>query len=241
MTELLYYQDVNLHHCDAQIIAVDDDGIVLDRTVFYSVGGGQPGDCGVLQLQDGSKIMIETTRRRKDDGAVLHVPAAGTPLPEIRPGAPVIASVDWQRRYAHMRVHTCLHLLSAVIPAGVTGGSIRQSSGRLDFDLPDVKLDRTNVEAELNALIREGHDVVGRWISGTELDARPELVKTMSVAPPRGVASVRLVEIAGVDLQACGGTHVRNTSEIGPVTVTKIESKGARNRRVSVALAESEA
>jgi len=239
MTELLYYQDVNLEHCDAKIIAIDEDGIVLDRTVFYSVGGGQPGDCGVLRLQDGSEIVIETTRRRKDDGVVLHVPAVGALLPEISPGEQVIARVDWQRRYAHMRVHTCLHLLSAVIPAGVTGGSIRQSSGRLDFDLPDVKLDRARVEAELNTLVGEGHTVTGRWITGAELEARPELVKTMSVAPPSGVPNVRLVEIAGVDLQACGGTHVDNTAEVGPVTVTKIESKGARNRRVSVALAGS--
>jgi misacylated tRNA(Ala) deacylase len=138
-----------------------------------------------------------------------------------------------------MRVHTCLHLLSAVIPAGVTGGSIRRSSGRLDFDLPDAKLDRAEVEAKLNALIAEGHPVSVRMISGAELDARPELVKTMSVAPPRGVANVRLIEIAGVDLQACGGTHVGSTAEIGPVNVTRIENKGAHNRRVSIELAGS--
>jgi len=239
MTELLYYQDVNLSHCDAQIIEFDQNGIVLDRTVFYPVGGGQPGDCGVLRLRDGAEIMIETTRRRHDDGVVLHVPAPGAPITGISPGEQVIASMDWRRRYEHMRIHTCLHLLSAVIPAGVTGGAIRQASGRLDFDLPDVKLDRAGVEAELNTLIGEGHAVTTRWVTSAELEARPELVKTMSVAPPRGVASVRLVEIGGVDLQACGGTHVNNIAEIGPITVTRIESKGARNRRVCVALAES--
>lgn len=239
MTELLFYEDVNLRQCDARVVAVGDDGIVLDRTVFYPVGGGQPGDSGVLQLQDGSGIAIETTRRRKDAAALLHVPVASANLSGLRPGDQVVASVDWQRRYTHMRVHTCLHLLSAVIPAGVTGGSIREGSGRLDFDLPDVRPDRASVEARLNALIAEAHPVTPRWITSAELEAQPQLVKTMSVAPPRGVPRVRLLEIAGVDLQACGGTHVSNTSEIGPVIVSKIESKGARNRRVVVALAES--
>ena len=239
MTELLYYQDVNLSQCDAKVIHVGDDGIVLDRTVFYPVGGGQPGDSGVLQLPDGNEMVIETTRRRREDGVLLHIPATGSVTAGLGVGDDVVAKLDWQRRYAHMRVHTCLHLLSAVIPAGVTGGAIREDSGRLDFDLPDTTLDRGAVEAQLNVLIESGHTVTPRWISGTELEARPELVKTMSVAPPQGVARVRLLEIAGVDLQACGGTHVTNTSEIGPVRVTKIESKGARNRRVAVALVES--
>lgn len=239
MTELLYYQDVNLKDCDALVVDVNEEGIVLDRTVFYPVGGGQPGDSGVLRLRDGSEIAIETTRRRKNDGAVLHVPAAGLVLPNIGPGEQVLAAVNWDVRHAHMRVHTCLHLLSAVIPAGVTGGSVRQSSGRLDFDLPGVTPDRGRVEDALNTLIGEGHPVSARWITSAELETHPELVKTMSVAPPSGVPRVRLVEIAGVDLQACGGTHVSNIAEIGPVEVTKIESKGARNRRISIALSES--
>ena len=239
MTELLFYEDVNLRQCDARIVAVGDDGIVLDRTVFYPVGGGQPGDSGVLRLQDGTEVVIETTRRRKDDAALLHVPVASSSLSHLRPGDQVVASVDWQRRYTHMRVHTCLHLLSAVIPAGVTGGAIREGSGRLDFDLPDVRPDRAGVEARLNELIAEAHPVTPRWITSAELEAQPQLVKTMSVAPPRGVPRVRLLEIKGVDLQACGGTHVSNTAEIGPVIVSKIESKGARNRRVVIALAES--
>ena len=239
MTELLFYEDVNLKQCESRVVDVGDDGVVLDRTVFYPVGGGQPGDCGVLRGQDGSEVVIETTRRRKDDGAVLHVLAAPGDISGLRPGDQVIASVDWQRRYAHMRVHTCLHLLSAVIRTGVTGGSIRQGSGRLDFDLPDVRPDRASVEAELNALISAAHPVTPRWITSHELRAQPQLVKTMSVAPPSGVPRVRLLEIAGVDLQACGGTHVSNTAEIGPVVVSKIESKGARNRRVVIALAES--
>ena len=239
MTELLYYQDANLRQCDAQIVELNDEGIVLDRTVFYPVGGGQPGDTGVLRLGNGAEIAIETTRRRKDDGALLHVPVTGAARPVIGAGDPVHAAVNWTIRYAHMRIHTCLHLLSAVIPAGVTGGSVRQSSGRLDFDLPGVALDRGKVEEELNALIAQGHPVNVRWISSAELESHPELVKTMSVAPPSGAPKVRLVEIAGVDLQACGGTHVSNTAEVGSVVVTKIENKGARNRRISIELAES--
>lgn len=237
MTELLFYQDANLRQCDCRVVDIGEDGIVLDRTVFYPVGGGQPGDCGVLRLRDGSEIVIEDTRRRKDDAAVLHVPAVSGEIAQLRPGDDVVAAIDWQRRYVHMRVHTCLHLLSAVITAGVTGGAIGAGSGRLDFDLPGAKPDRAEVEAQLNALIAEAHPVVPRWITSAELEAQPQLVKTMSVAPPRGVPRVRLLEIAGVDLQACGGTHVSNTAEIGTVVVSKIESKGARNRRVVVALA----
>ncbi len=239
MTDLLYYQDVNLKQCKSCVIDSTDEGIILDRTVFYPVGGGQPGDSGVFRLQDGSELVIETARRRKQDGTLLHVPAAGAHVERLSKGDNVLAVIDWQRRYEHMRIHTCLHLLSAVIPFGVTGGALRNGTGRLDFDLPEVRLDPARVESELNALVAMGHPVTSRWITSEELEARPELVKTMSVAPPRGVPRVRLVEIAGVDLQACGGTHVSNTMEIGPVVVTKIESKGARNRRVAIALAAS--
>ncbi len=237
MTELLYYQDAYLAACDSQVTDVGEDGIVLDRTVFYPVGGGQPGDSGVLRLDDGTQIMIENTRRRPADGYVLHIPSADTSSVAVRAGDRVHATLDWERRFAHMRIHTCLHLLSAVIPAGVTGGAIRQDSGRLDFDLPAVALDRDTVETKLNALIDSGHAVNPYWITGAELDARPELVKTMSVAPPGGLDRVRLLDIDAVDLQACGGTHVADTSEIGAVKVTKIESKGARNRRIAIAFA----
>ncbi len=238
MTELLFYQDAYLKQCDARVVEAGDDGFVLDRTVFYPLGGGQPGDTGALKLAGGTVIEIVGTRRRKEDGAVLHQPAETAAVQSVQKGQQVVASIYWERRYAHMRIHTCLHLLSAVIPAGVTGGSIRHDSGRLDFDLPGVTPDRGDVERKLNELIAKGHVVTPRWISGDELDARPELVKTMSVAPPRGVPRVRLIDIAGVDLQACGGTHVANTAEIGPVAVTKIENKGARNRRVSIAFAK---
>ena len=237
MTELLFYQDAYLTECDARVVHVDDDGIVLDRTVFYPVGGGQPGDSGVLRLDDGTQIMIGNTRRRPQDGHVLHVPSTDAAQVTVSVGDRVQATLDWERRSAHMRIHTCLHLLSAVIPAGVTGGAIRHDSGRLDFDLPTVPLDREMVETRVNELIDAGHVVNPHWITGAELDARPELVKTMSVAPPSGLDRVRLLDIGGIDLQACGGTHVADTVEIGPIRVTKIESKGARNRRVAIALA----
>jgi misacylated tRNA(Ala) deacylase len=239
MTDLLYYQDAYLTECDARVVHAGDDGIALDRTVFYATGGGQPGDSGVLCLDNGAKIVIENTRRRSADGDVLHIPSIGDSSVSLKAGDRVHATLDWEKRYSHMRVHTCLHLLSAVIPAGVTGGAIRQDSGRLDFDLPTVALDRDEVEAKLNALISADHAVNPYWIEGAELEARPELVKTMSVAPPAGIDRVRLLDIEGVDLQACGGTHVARTREIGPVKVTKIESKGARNRRVAIALSKS--
>src|SRR5690606_16385456 len=154
-----------------------------------------------------------------------------------QPGDRVVATIDWDKRHHHMRMHTCLHLLSAVIPAGVTGGSVRYDSGRLDFDLPDQALDRERIEEELNALVAGGHVVTPRWVSEEELAARPEWVKTMSVKPPAGAGTVRLLQIGEVDLQACGGTHVANTSEIGRIQVVKVENKGAHNRRVTVAFA----
>ena len=239
MTDLLYYQDAYVTECDARVAHADEDGIVLDRTVFYTTGGGQPGDSGVLRLDNGTQIAIENTRRKSANGDVLHIPSTGDSSVRLKAGDRVHATLDWEKRYSHMRVHTCLHLLSAVIPAGVTGGAIRHDSGRLDFDLPAVALDREEVEAKLNALISADHAVSPYWITGAELEERPELVKTMSVAPPGGIDRVRLLDIEGVDLQACGGTHVAGTREIGPVKITKIESKGARNRRVAIALSKS--
>lgn len=233
MTELLYYQDAYLKECDARVVDLDEGGIVLDRTVFYAVGGGQPGDTGILQLDDGTRIEIGDTRRRRPDGLIVHIaPIDGI---SVKVGDHVHAILDWERRYAHMRMHTCLHLLSAVIPAGVTGGAIRHDSGRLDFDLPNTTVDRETVETKINALIAAGHSVNPYWISSAELEARPDLVKTMSVAPPSGMEQVRLLDIETIDTQACGGTHVANTTEIGAVKVTKMENKGARNRRISIA------
>ena len=235
MTEVLFHQDAYLRSCEAEVVAVDERGIRLTATAFYAAGGGQPGDTGFLRTSDGREIPVVDTRKAEQPGEIVHVPAPGSP--EVRLGERVVATLDWQRRYQHMRIHTCLHLLSAVVPAGVTGGSVSAQSGRLDFDLPDRLLDKDEITEGLNGLIEAGHAVAARWITTEELNDRPELVKTMSVKPPTGAGRVRLLEIPGVDLQACGGTHVANTREIGKVVVTKIEKKSTHNRRVVVAFA----
>jgi misacylated tRNA(Ala) deacylase len=239
-SEPLFRSDPYARSCEAQIVAVNDrGGIVLDQTVFYPTGGGQPGDSGVLKFADGREIAIATTvKGDPEDGAnaIVHVPAEGSTAPAA--GNRVTAEIDWQRRHRLMRVHTCLHLLSAVLPYPVTGGQVSDGKGRLDFDIPEAGLDKEEITAELNRLIGEDHPVAAEWISDAELAAQPELVKTMSVAPPTGAGQVRLIRVGGLDLQPCGGTHVAQTGEIGPVTVTKIAKKGRQNRRVSVALNE---
>jgi misacylated tRNA(Ala) deacylase len=235
MTELLFRDDGYSRSCAAARVAVDARGIRLDRTVFYPTGGGQPGDSGVLRLAGGATIAIVDTLKGDGPDEVIHVPAPLAALPGS--GAEVVAEIDWERRHRLMRMHTCLHLLCAVVPGAVTGGSVGEGRGRLDFDVPSASLDKEAITAELNRLIAEGHAVAPRWIDDAELAARPELVRTMSVKPPTGAGRVRLLEIDGVDLQPCGGTHVRNTAEIGPVEITKIENKGRQNRRINVAFA----
>ena len=236
MTELVFRDDAYARSCAARVTGADARGIRLDRTVFYPTGGGQPGDSGTLRLASGATIAIVDTVKGEGPDEVIHVPAPGTALPE--PGAELTAELDWERRYRLMRMHTCLHLLCAVVPGAVTGGQVSDGRGRLDFDVPGSSLDREAIAARLNALIAAGHDVTPRWITDEELAARPELVRTMSVKPPSGAGRVRLMEIPGVDLQPCGGTHLRNTAEIGPVVIGKIENKGRQNRRVIVAFAE---
>lgn len=233
-TEELFREDAYLKACEARVVAADESGIRLDRTVFYPMGGGQPGDMGVLRRADGGTTAIADTRKGAAPGEIVHIPAPGQALPAV--GETVTAAIDWDRRYRHMRMHTCLHLLCAAVPAGVTGGQIGDQRSRLDFDSGDIVLDKTAITEKLNALIAENHQVGTRWITDEEMAATPELVRTMSVKPPTGQGRVRLLDIAGVDLQPCGGTHVRTTGEIGTVTVEKIESKGKRNRRVIVAL-----
>ena len=233
--ELLFREDPYLKSCEATVVASGPEGLRLDRTVFYPLGGGQPGDCGSLILEDGSRLAVVDAVKGADHEDVVHVLAEGSAAPA--PGTRVTAEIDWQRRHRHMRMHTCLHLLCAVVTGDVTGGQIGAEKGRLDFNLPDTQLDKAQITTELNRLIAEDHPVEPRWISAEELAAQPELVRTMSVQPPLGGGRVRLLDIAGVDLQPCGGTHVRRTSEIGSVAVEKIESKGKRNRRVVVALA----
>jgi len=231
VTDPVFQEDAYARDCAARVVAAGPDGIRLDRTVFYPMGGGQPGDTGLLRLADGTEIVVSDTRKGAD-GDILHMVAEGTPLPA--PGTEATAEIDWPRRHRLMRMHSCLHLLCAAVPGAVTGGSVGDGKGRLDFDLPETGLDKQAITETLNRLIAEDHPVRADWIDEAELDARPELVRTMSVQPPRGQGRVRVLNIDGVDLQPCGGTHVRRTAEIGPVRVSKIEKKGRHNRRVTV-------
>jgi misacylated tRNA(Ala) deacylase len=236
MTELLFRDDAYLRSCAARVIAADERGIRLDGTVFYRTGGGQPGDTGVLRLRSGQEIAVVDTIKGDAPDEVIHIPAAGSALPD--PGTELFAEIDWERRYRLMRMHTCLHLLCSIVSGAVTGGQVSDGRGRLDFDVPGSSLDKEMLSGRLNALIAEAHPVGPRWITDAELAAQPELVRTMSVKPPSGMGQVRLIEISGIDLQPCGGTHIRNTAEIGSIAVTKIENKGKQNRRVILAFAE---
>ncbi len=236
MTEELFRADPYARQCEAIVTAVDEHGIQLDRTVFYPMGGGQPGDTGILRRDDGVGVPIVDTRKGQDAGEIIHVAAEGGAALQV--GDTVSAQIDWERRYRLMRMHTCLHVLCAVVPGAVTGGSIRDGSGRLDFDLPDKLLDKEQLTEQLNRVIAEDHPVRLRWITDAELAEAPGLVRTMSVKPPTGQGQVRLVEIEGVDLQPCGGTHLAATGEIGRVRVAKIEKKGKHNRRVNIVLDE---
>lgn len=236
-TELVFRADAYEPRCTATVLANDERGVVLDRTVFYATSGGQPGDTGTLTTADGRTLKVVT--------AVFLDPAktiiAHTLEPDVeqpQPGAAVTVEIDWEPRLRRMRMHTALHLLSVVLPYPVTGGSIGTDESRLDFDIPDAGLDKDEITARLNELIAKNATVSGRFITDAELDANPSLVKTMSVQPPRGAGTIRLVEIEGLDLQPCGGTHVRNTREIGEAIVSQIEKKGRQNRRVRLRLAE---
>ncbi len=224
---LLFRDDPYLRSCEVTVLAARENVIELDRTVFYPLGGGQPGDTGRI----GALRVVDA--RKGEGDSVLHIVEPGATLPAV--GEKVSVEIDWDRRYRHMRFHTALHLLGAVVRAAVTGGRIAEDKAHLDFDIEMDKLDKAAIEAGVNALVDAGHDTRSSWITDEELDARPELVRTMSVAPPRGAGRVRLMEIPGVDLQACGGTHVRNTREVGRIVVTRIRSEGRRNRRVTLA------
>jgi misacylated tRNA(Ala) deacylase len=229
----LFREDATLRACDACVTAIDERGIRLDRTVFYPHGGGQAGDSGELESPGGRTIMIADTRKGESAGEIVHVPAAGQEeaLAALQIGDTVIARVDWDRRHRHMRFHTATHLLCALVPHPVDGCSITAAYARLDFHMSEA-LDKASLTAGLARLVAAAHPVTHRWISDAELDANPGLVRSMSVQPPRGSGQVRLLDIEGVDLQPCGGTHVSNTSEIGAVVVTKIEKKSAMTRRV---------
>ena len=245
MTEELFREDATLLQCEAVVQAVDEspDGVlvVLDRTVFYPLGGGQAGDAGTLRLPDGRELAVVDTRKHKErPGAIAHVLAAGADLAGLAPGVQVTAGIDAQRRRAHMRFHTATHLLCALIPHPVDGCSITAGYARLDFHMTEP-LDKEALTAGIARLVAQANPVRHRWISEAELDANPGLVRSMSVQPPRGMGRVRVLEIEGVDLQPCGGTHVANTADIGAVVVTKIEKKSAMTRRVIVGFADSAA
>jgi len=240
MTEELFRDDATLMECEAHVTQVDERGVQLDRTVFYPHGGGQAGDRGELVLADGRVIVIADTRKGEVPGDIVHVLANAEDRAALAIGAPVRARIDVERRRAHMRFHTATHLLCALIPHPVDGCSITSDYARLDFHMTDA-LDKSVIEAGLERLVGEAHPVSQRWITDAELDANPGLVRSMSVQPPRGSGRVRLLEIEGVDLQPCGGTHVANTAEIGALVVRKIEKKSASTRRVVLAFRDAPA
>ncbi len=236
MTEELFREDSYLKSCEATVTAVSEAGIVLDRTVFYPMGGGQPGDSGALSRSDGTVVTILDTR--KADGGIAHVPAEGAPGLSV--GDKVTAALDWDRRYRLMRVHTALHVMCSQVAGGVTGGQIGDGKGRLDFDLaPENVPDKEALTERLNQLIAADHPVTISWITDEELTANPDLVRTMSVKPPMGAGRVRMIRIGdAVDYQPCGGTHLKSLGEIGRIAITKIENKGKQNRRINLALVE---
>lgn len=232
--ELIFREDAYATSCAATVTVADERGIRLDRTVFYPNGGGQPGDTGLLRVAGATLRIVDTV---KGDGPdyVIHVPEPGAALPA--PGTPVEAEIDWDRRHRHMRMHTALHLVCAVLPgASITGAQVGAERSRVDFNVPTEGLDKEAIAAALNRLVAADTPVGSLWITDAELDANPDLIRTLTVKPPRGYGRVRLVDIAGVDRQPCGGTHVKRLGEIGGLDVVKIENKGKQNRRVIVAL-----
>lgn len=238
MTIRVFTEDAYARLCDAVVVRADPGGVVLDRTVFYPIGGGQPGDTGELVLEDGRRLAVVDARKGEGD-EIIHVlrePLAEGEVPA--PGVRVTAAIDWPRRHVLMRYHTCLHLLCAVVVAPVTGGKMGEDKAHLDFDIEMDKLDASDIERQLNTLIARDDPVEVGEIDEATLDANPGLVKTMSVQPPRGQGTVRTIAIPGVDLQPCGGTHLKRTGEIGPVRVVRIRSEGKRNKRVTIMLEE---
>jgi misacylated tRNA(Ala) deacylase len=233
-TELLFRDDAYLRTATATVLALSERGIELDRTLFYPQGGGQAGDSGTLRRASGERVAIADTRKGDAPGCILHLPAPAGPA--LEPGEQVTLELDWPRRYRLMRLHTALHLLSCVIRAPVTGGNITPDKARLDFDIELSALNAERIERETNALIAKGAATETVWITDAQLDAQPELVKTMSVQPPRGAGRVRLLRIPGIDLQPCGGTHVADIAEIEGIRVLKVRSEGRRNKRVAIEL-----
>ena len=234
MTIELFREDSYLQECEAEITELHETGFSCNQSVFYATGGGQPGDTGLAVNTAGSEITIDNTIKDRESGAHIHCTEQSG---DLAVGDSITLKINWRRRYRLMRMHSCLHMLCATVPAPVTGGSIQDGRGRLDFDLPD-NIDKQATTAKLNELISGNHPMTTRWITDEELDANPELVRTLSAPPPRGTGKIRLVEFKDVDLQPCGGTHVASTSEIGPVRIQKVEKKGKMNRRIIIVFEE---
>ena len=237
MTKDLFTDDAYIKECQAKVISINaDGGIILDQTIFYPTGGGQPGDSGMMVADGNIEIKINTAVKDKTNGEIIHIPEENQPT--IKIGANVTAKIDWDKRLTYMRMHSAMHILCAVVPCGVTGGQVGYKKSRLDFDIGEHSLDKIEITAAMNKIIAGNQDITAQWISDSELDANPDLIRTMSVKPPRYSGKIRLLKIgADIDLQPCGGTHVINTSEIGEVIISKIENKGKRNRRVNIVFA----
>jgi len=234
VTDAVFQRDSYLQELQAVVTAVDGDAVELDQTIFYAEGGGQPGDTGTMTGPDGIDIKVIDTRKSAAPGAISH--QMESPVHGLQVGDEVRLTIDWDRRYRLMRMHTSMHLLGSLIPVPVTGGKVGEEKSRLDFNLGDHQLDKEDLTLRMNGLIQAGHEIELGSITETELDENPGLVRTMSVQPPRGVGDIRMIRVADVDYQPCGGTHVKNTSEIGPVRISKIENKGKQNRRVHLVL-----
>lgn len=234
MTDAVFQRDSYLQELQAVVTAVDGDTVELDQTIFYAEGGGQPGDTGTMTGPDGIDIKVIDTRKSATPGAISH--QLESPVHGLQVGDEVRLTIDWDRRYRLMRMHTSMHLLGSLVPVPVTGGKVGEEKSRLDFNLGDHQLDKEDLTVRMNALIQAGHEIELGSIAEAELDENPGLVRTMSVQPPRGVGDIRMIRVSDVDYQPCGGTHVKNTSEIGPVRISKIENKGKQNRRVHLVL-----
>ncbi len=235
MTIELFREDGYLKTCRATVMVSDERGFCVDQTVFYPMGGGQPGDIGIASNDSGVELSIVDTRKDKASGDHIHVLAEGVSRPEV--GDSLTLQIDWERRYRLMRLHSCMHMLCSIIEDPVTGGSIREDRARLDFDMPEPP-DKEVLNEKLKAVIAADHPMSLRWITDQELDSNPELVRTLSVQPPRGSGKIRLVNFDGADLQPCGGTHVASSGEIGAVRIAKIEKKGKMNRRIIITFQE---
>ncbi len=235
MTDTLFQTDSYLRHCSATVTQIDERGVQLDQTIFYATAGGQPGDTGTITNSDGVRLNVSTTVKDRDSAEHIHIVDDDTS--GIAVGAVVELDIDWQQRYRYMRMHSCMHLLCALIDAPVTGGSIQDGRARLDFDLSEP-VDKVKLTQALNALIGADHTMSVQWITNEDLDAQPDLVRTLSAKPPRTSGKIRLVNFEGIDLQPCGGTHVASTAEIGEVVVAKVEKKGRQNRRIIVKFAD---